>query len=57
MEEAPSRLPSHHPYPEAFLRFFTPPADARFYAGPVTMEAPPAQNRHRTDGGDETRPA
>src|SRR5437016_2399018 len=33
MEEAPSRLPSHHPEPEAFLRFFQPPTDTRFYAG------------------------
>jgi transposase len=33
MEGAPSRLPSHHPEPEAFMRFFQPPADARFYAG------------------------
>src|ERR671922_254807 len=33
MEEAPSRLPSHHPEPEAFMRCFQPPADTRFYAG------------------------
>src|SRR5215470_8314126 len=34
MEGAPSRLPSHHPVPEAFpMRCFQPPADARFYAG------------------------
>jgi transposase len=33
MEEAPSRLPSHHPEPEAFLRSFQPPADTRFSAG------------------------
>jgi transposase len=33
MEEAPSRLPSHHPQPEAFLRYFTPAPDPRFYAG------------------------
>jgi transposase len=33
MERAPSRLPSHHPEPEAFLRCFQPPADTRFYAG------------------------
>src|SRR5437763_13203176 len=33
MEEAPSRLPSHHPQPEAFMRCFQPPADSRFYAG------------------------
>jgi transposase len=34
MEEAPSRLPSHHPYPEAFtMRSFQPPADTQFYAG------------------------
>jgi transposase len=34
MEEAPSRLLSHHPQPEAFtMRFFQPPADSRFYAG------------------------
>jgi transposase len=33
MEEAPSRLPLHHPDPEAFLRSFQPPADTRFYAG------------------------
>jgi hypothetical protein len=33
MEEAPSRLPSHHPYLEAFRRYFQPPADTRFYAG------------------------
>src|SRR6516162_6160064 len=32
MEGAPSRLPSH-PQPEAFMRYFQPPADARFYAG------------------------
>src|SRR6516162_4088502 len=33
MGGAPSRLPSHHLSPEAFMRFFTPPPDARFYAG------------------------
>jgi transposase len=34
MEEAPSRLPSHPPEPEAFTRrCFQPPADTRFYAG------------------------
>src|SRR5437667_108072 len=34
MEGAPSRLPSHHPQPEAFtMRSFQPPADTRFYAG------------------------
>src|SRR5437868_11549910 len=34
MEEAPSRLPSHRPQPEAFtMRYFQPPADTRFYAG------------------------
>jgi hypothetical protein len=33
MEEALSRLPSHHPNPEAFMRYFQPPADTRFYAG------------------------
>jgi transposase len=33
MEEAPSRLPSLRPEPEAFMRCFQPPADARFYAG------------------------
>src|SRR6266511_3954597 len=33
MEEAPSRLPSHHPDSEAFMRYFQPPADTRFYAG------------------------
>jgi transposase len=33
MEGAPSRLPSHHPEPEAFMRCFQPPADTRFYAG------------------------
>src|SRR5919199_2337779 len=33
MEEAPSRLLSPHPQPEAFMRSFTPPADTRFYAG------------------------
>jgi transposase len=33
MEEAPSRPPSHHPQPEAFRRYFQPPADTRFYAG------------------------
>jgi hypothetical protein len=32
MEEAPSRLPSH-PEPEAFMRYFLPPAETRFYAG------------------------
>src|SRR5262245_54226030 len=33
MEEAPSRLLSHSPDPEAFLRCYQPPADTRFYAG------------------------
>src|SRR5262245_4540196 len=33
MEEAPSRLPWHHPDPEAFMRYFQPPPDCRFYAG------------------------
>src|SRR5947209_7049763 len=33
MEEAPSRLPSHSPDPEAFMRCYQPPADTRFYAG------------------------
>jgi transposase len=33
MEEAPSRLPSHQPEPEAFMRYFTPAPDTRFYAG------------------------
>src|SRR5262245_52233541 len=33
MEEAPSRLPSPHPYSEAFMRYFTPPPSTRFYAG------------------------
>jgi hypothetical protein len=33
LEKAPSRLPSHHPEPEAFMRYFQPPADTRFYAG------------------------
>jgi transposase len=33
MKEAPSRLPSHTPYAEAFMRYFTPPPDTRFYAG------------------------
>src|SRR5436190_4673345 len=33
MEEAPSRLPSPYPEPEAFMRTFQPPADTRFYAG------------------------
>src|SRR5262249_20502426 len=33
MEEAPSRLPSHQPEPEAFMRTLQPPADTRFYAG------------------------
>src|SRR5436190_6130254 len=33
MEEAPSRLPSHDPEPEALMRCFQPPADSRFYAG------------------------
>src|SRR4051794_19858544 len=34
LEEAPSRLPSHQPEPEAFtMRSFQPPADTRFYAG------------------------
>ena len=32
MGGAPSRLPSH-PEPEAFMRYFQPPAGARFYAG------------------------
>jgi hypothetical protein len=31
--EAPSRLPSHHLEPEAFLRRFLPPPETRFYAG------------------------
>jgi len=33
MEEAPSRLPWHHPDSEAFLRYFQPSPDSRFYAG------------------------
>src|SRR5262245_30208474 len=33
MEEVPSRLPSPHPYSEAFRRSFNPAADLRFYAG------------------------
>src|SRR5262245_27333389 len=34
MMEAPRRLPSHHRHPEAFtMRYFQPPAGARFYAG------------------------
>jgi len=33
MGRAPSRLRSHHSYPEAFLRYFTPAPDTRFYAG------------------------
>jgi hypothetical protein len=33
MEEAPSRLLSRYPEPEAFLRFFQPPPETRFYAG------------------------
>jgi transposase len=33
MGVAPSRLPSHHPEPEAFMRTFQPPPEARFYAG------------------------
>src|SRR6266540_891506 len=33
MEMAPSRLPSHHPNPEVFMRSFQPPADTQFYAG------------------------
>src|SRR6266487_6557282 len=33
MEMASSRLPSHYPEPEAFRRYFQPPADTRFYAG------------------------
>src|SRR5262245_48210730 len=33
MEEAPSRLPSHATEPEAFMRYFTPAPDTRFYAG------------------------
>src|SRR5436309_10229263 len=33
MEEAPSRLPSHHPQPESFMRCFQPPPETRFYAG------------------------
>src|SRR5438067_584315 len=32
MEEAPSRL-LRDPEPEAFMRYFQPPADTRFYAG------------------------
>src|ERR671934_2139131 len=33
MKEAPSGLPSHTAYPEAFMRYFQPPAATRFYAG------------------------
>src|SRR5262245_12137144 len=33
MGAAPSRLPSHHLNPEAFMRFFQPPPATRFYAG------------------------
>src|SRR6266545_5497999 len=33
MEQAPSRLPSHRPQPEAFMRYFQPPPNTRFYAG------------------------
>jgi hypothetical protein len=33
MEEAPSRLPSHHPLLEAFMRTFQPPPETRFYVG------------------------
>src|SRR5262245_41173173 len=33
MEEAPSRLLSHHPQPEAFMRYFQPATATRFYAG------------------------
>src|SRR5262245_65216625 len=33
MKEAPSRLPSHHASSEAFMRYFQPPAEPRFYAG------------------------
>src|SRR5262245_8037657 len=33
MEGAPSRLPWHPPDPEAFMRFFQPPPETRFYAG------------------------
>src|SRR5262245_6123324 len=33
MEKAPSRLPSHPLDSEAFLRYFTPGPDTRFYAG------------------------
>ena len=33
MEVAPSRLPSHDPNPEAFMRCFLPPTETRFYAG------------------------
>jgi hypothetical protein len=32
-EEAPSRLPWHNPDSEAFLRYFQPSPDSRFYAG------------------------
>src|SRR5262245_21701163 len=33
MEGAPSRRPSPTPSAEAFMRYFTPPPDTRFYAG------------------------
>src|SRR5262245_61903663 len=33
MEEAPSRLLWQHPYLEAFMRYFNPPPDTRFFAG------------------------
>jgi hypothetical protein len=33
MKEAPSRLPSRHLKPEAFLRYFQPATATRFYAG------------------------
>jgi transposase len=32
MEEVPSRLLTHHPDPEAFMRYFQPPPTTRFYA-------------------------
>jgi hypothetical protein len=33
LEEAPSRLPSHDPEPESYMRSFQPPADTRYYSG------------------------
>src|SRR5262249_9420083 len=40
MEEAPSRLLSHHLHRRPSMRCFQPPADTRFYAG-IDLHASP----------------